>query len=108
MSTVISYLPEVCERVNDTKNIGLALVSDVNIRTTIQLLFILCDLLFKLFNTFNLYLTNDERVIDQIVFGEEIRVNEESLKESTLRWKMLDKLDEYYDTIQALDFNFLF
>ena len=84
MSTVISYLPEVCERVNDTKNIGLALVSDVNIRTTIQLLFILCDLLFKLFNTFNLYLTNDERVIDQIVFSEEIRVDEESLKESSL------------------------
>ena len=75
---------EVSERVNDTKNIGLSLVSDVNIRTTIQLLFILCDLLFKLFNTFNLYLANDERVIDQIVFGEEIRVYEESLKESTL------------------------
>ena len=84
MSTVISYLPEVCERVNDSKDICLTLVSDVNIRTTIQLLFILCDLLFKLFNTFNLYLTNDERVIDQIVFSEEIRVDEESLKESSL------------------------
>ena len=84
MSTVISYLPEVRERVNYTKDVGLALVSDVNIGTTIQLLFILCDLLFKLFNTFNLYLANDERVIDQIVFGEEIRVDEESLKESTL------------------------
>lgn len=75
---------EVRERVNYTKDVGLALVSDVNIGTTIQLLFILCDLLFKLFNTFNLYLANDERVIDQIVFGEEIRVDEESLKESTL------------------------